>query len=224
MKPHDAVAYTDHVVRDDAEITARAEAFYADMKRRRSIRAFSDTPVPRSAIEACLKVAGSAPSGANHQPWHFAVISDPATKALVKSRAEAEERAFYEGKAGAEWLDALSPLGTDDQKPFLTIAPALIAVFAQRRGGVSAGEDRKNYYINESVGIACGFLIAALHTAGLATLTHTPKPMGFLNEICRRPPTEKPFLLLVVGHPAPDATVPRHATLKKSLDDIASFI
>ncbi|MEL6790389.1 MAG: nitroreductase family protein [Pseudomonadota bacterium] len=199
-----------------------AQAFFADLARRHSIRDFAPDPVPMAVIETCIAAAGRAPSGANHQPWHFAVIQSPEAKRTIRLAAEEEERAFYGGRASQEWLDALAPIGTDAQKPFLETAPYLIAIFAQKRGGVSAGMDAKNYYITESVGIATGFLIAALHQAGLATLTHTPNPMTFLTKACQRPPTEKPFLLLVVGKPASHATVPAHAQIKKPLSDIMS--
>ncbi|MEM8770254.1 MAG: nitroreductase family protein [Pseudomonadota bacterium] len=199
---------------------ARALEFFEDIKKRHSVRAFSDAPVAQEIIEACIAAAGRAPNGANHQPWHFCLIGEKAKKKQIREAAEAEERAFYQGRAGDEWLEALDPLGTDEHKPFLEIAPWLIAVFAQRRGGLNAGDDKKNYYINESVGIACGFLIAALHRAGLATLTHTPKPMTFLNETLGRPANEKPFLLIVVGKPAADAEIPDHALSKKPLADI----
>ena len=204
----------DFIDRDDAGMRARAASFFEDIRRRHTIRDFAPDPVPREVIETCIAAAGRAPSGANHQPWHFCVIGDPAVKKALRAAAEEEERAFYGGRAGEEWLDALAPIGTDANKPFLEIAPWLIAVFAQRRGGVAAGDDRKNYYIHESVGIACGFLIAALHHAGLATLTHTPNPMSFLNDKLGRPATEKPYLLIVTGKPAAGATVPEHA-LKK---------
>tara|TARA_R110000782_G_scaffold88563_1_gene170825 strand:+ start:700 stop:1380 length:681 start_codon:yes stop_codon:yes gene_type:complete len=206
-----------------AEMQARAAAFHAAMLSRRSVRAFSDRPVPRAIIEACVLTAGSAPSGANHQPWYFACVGSPEKKREIREAAEAEEREFYSGKAGADWLDALAPIGTDADKPYMEIAPWLICIFAQRRGGVREGEDRKNYYIHESVGIATGMLISACHMAGLATLVHTPNPMKFLNGICGRPDTEKPFLILVAGHPADDAMVPRHALIKKPLDEIAGF-
>mgnify|MGYP003638112092 FL=1 len=206
-----------------AEMQARAAAFHAAMLSRRSVRAFSDRPVPRAIIEACVLTAGSAPSGANHQPWYFACVGSPEKKREIREAAEAEEREFYSGKAGADWLDALAPIGTDADKPYMEIAPWLICIFAQRRGGVRTSEDRKNYYIHESVGIATGMLISACHMAGLATLVHTPNPMTFLNGICGRPETEKPFLILVAGHPADDAMVPRHALIKKPLDEIAGF-
>jgi iodotyrosine deiodinase len=205
------------------EMLARAEAFRAEIARRHTVRDFSPRPVPRALIETCLRAAGTAPSGANHQPWHFAVVGSPAIKARIRSEAEAEERAFYAGKAGEEWLKALAPLGTDPHKPFLEIAPWLIVIFGARSSPSADGVTRKNYYVPESVSIACGFLIAALHHAGLATLTHTPSPMGFLNEICARPANEKPYILLVTGYPASDATIPRHATEKKPLGAIATF-
>ena len=210
----------DFIDLDADEAAARAQAFFDEVRRRHSVREFSDAPVAQGVMEACIAAAGRAPSGANHQPWHFCLIGDPAVKKAIRAAAEEEERAFYGGRAGEEWLDALAPIGTDADKPFLEIAPWLIAVFAQRRGGVEAGMDKKNYYINESVGIACGFLLAALHRAGLATLTHTPKPMTFLNETLGRPATEKAFLLIVVGKPAPDARIPNHALIKKPLKDI----
>ena len=184
---------------------------------------FSDEPVAREVVETCIAAAGRAPSGANHQPWHFCLIGDQIMKQKIREAAEEEERAFYGGRASEEWLDALAPIGTDANKPFLEIAPWLIAIFAQRRGGIEAGMDKKNYYINESVGIASGFLLAALHDAGLSTLTHTPKPMNFLNEVLGRPSDEKPFLLVVVGKPAKDAMVPDHALVKKPLKDICTL-
>ncbi len=178
------------------------------MLTRRTVRDYSDRPVDRTVIEQAIAAARSAPSGANQQPWHFVAISDTDTKRRIREAAEAEERAFYAGRAGNEWLDALAHLGTDADKPFLETAPWLIVLFAQRWGVDEDGARVKNYYVPESVGIACGFLIAALHDAGLATLTHTPAPMKFLTEICGRPDSEKPFVLLVVGHPADGATVP----------------
>jgi nitroreductase len=216
------VPLPDRMAFTDAEMRGRAEDFYAEIRRRHTVREFADTPVPRAVIEACLRAAGTAPSGANHQPWHFAVVGDPAIKSRIRAAAEAEERQFYEGRAGDEWLSDLAPIGTDANKPFLETAPWLIVIFAQR-SGIENGRPRKNYYVPESVGIATGFLIAALHHAGLATLTHTPAPMSFLTEILERPKTEKPVILLVVGRPAEHATVPRHAKVKKSLEEIASF-
>ncbi len=206
------------------EMTARAQAFYETIRRRRTVRDFSDKPVQREAIEYALLAAGTAPSGANLQPWHFTVITAPETKRRIREEAEIEERDFYNGRAPQEWLDALAPLGTDEHKGFLETAPVLIAIFGQRSSEGPDGRKVKNYYVPESVGIATGFLIAALHEAGLATLTHTPSPMGFLNEICRRPETEKPYILLVVGYPAEGCQVPVHGGIKKPLEAIASWI
>lgn len=210
--------------RPPAEVTARAQAFCKEMERRRTIREFSDRPVPRAAIEWALRTAGTAPSGANLQPWHFAVIEAAAVKRRIRLAAEEEERAFYDGRAPQEWLDALAPLGTDANKPFLETAPYLIAVFAQKYGVLPDGRRVTHYYVPESVGIASGLLIAALHTAGLATLTHTPSPMGFLNKICGRPKHEKPYLLLVTGYPADGCKTPRAARIKKPLEEIATWI
>lgn len=206
------------------EVRARALAFYEEMRWRRTVRDFSPRPVPRDIIETCLLSAGTAPNGANLQPWHFAVIGDPAIKRRVREAAEAEERDFYAHRAPPAWLEALAPLGTDARKPFLEIAPWLIAVFTVSSLPDARGERQPTYYAKESTGIACGFLIAALHQAGLATLTHTPSPMHFLNEICGRPAHEKPFLLLVAGYPAEGARVPGHAARKKPLSEIASFL
>jgi iodotyrosine deiodinase len=224
MQDHLLTPYTALPDYDDARQVARAERFYAALKTRRTCRHFSDRDVPRAVIEQALLAAGTAPSGANHQPWHFAVIGSADKKRALREAAEAEEAAFYEGKASQEWLDALAPLGTDASKPYLETAPWLIAIFGQRRGGMNPRDDKQNYYVNESVGIATGFLIAALHDAGLATLTHTPNPMKFLNQLCQRPSNEKPMMVLVVGHPTPDATVPVHATIKKPLDQITSWL
>ncbi len=193
----------------EEEMRSRAWALYAEMRRRRSVRDFSPRPVPRTVIEACLRTAGSAPSGANKQPWHFVVVTDPALKRRIREAAEEEERAFYTRRAPEDWLQDLAPLGTGPEKPFLEVAPCLIAIFAQAYGVDSQGRRHKHYYVSESVGIATGFLIAALHHAGLACLTHTPSPMRFLNTILERPSNERPFLLLVVGYPAEDAQVPR---------------
>ncbi|MCW5770692.1 MAG: nitroreductase family protein [Rhodospirillaceae bacterium] len=210
--------------RPPAELTARARRFYEEIARRRTVREFADTPVPRDAIEWALKAAGTAPSGANLQPWHFAVVQSADAKRRIRLAAEEEERAFYSGRAPQEWLDALAPLGTDASKPFLETAPYLIAVFAQKYGLLPDGRRVTHYYVPESVGIATGLLIAALHTAGLATLTHTPSPMGFLNEICGRPKHEKPYLLLVAGYPAADAKTPRFARMKKPLAEFTTWL
>jgi nitroreductase len=193
---------------DAAERLERAKAFADSMARRRTVRDYAADPVPRDIIETCLQAAGSAPSGANQQPWFFVAISDPALKHRIRVAAEAEEREFYHRRAPDEWLQALAPLGTDAQKPFLETAPWLIAVFYERTGPEQEGRKAKRYYPHESTGIACGLLIAALHQAGLATLTHTPSPMAFLNELLDRPRNEVPYLLLVVGHPASGCRVP----------------
>jgi nitroreductase len=200
----------------------RAREFYEHAARRRTVRDFSDRDVPREILESCLLAAGTAPSGANRQPWHFVVVTDPSVKQRIRLAAEAEEREFYEHRAPREWLEALEALGTDANKPFLEKAPALIAVFAETFGVRPDGTRIKHYYVAESVGIATGLLIAAVHHAGLVSLTHTPSPMGFLNVILHRPPQERPFLLLVVGYPAAGAHVPVIA--KKRLEEIATFM
>lgn len=204
------------------EMKRRAAAFYAEMKRRRTVREYADRPVPREVIEDCLRAAGTAPNGANMQPWHFVVVSDPAIRRRIRIAAEKEEHAFYTRRAPQEWLDALAPLGTDENKPFLETAPYLIAIFVQRYGVLPDGRQVKHYYAVESVGIATGILITALHHAGLATLTHTPSPMDFLNDLLGRPSHERPFLLLVIGYPAGDAKVPD--ITKKPLEEIATFV
>ena len=200
----------------------RSRDFLEVAQRRRSLREFSDRPVPREIIEQCLLAAGTAPSGANTQPWYFAVVESPDIKRQIRVAAEKEEQAFYAHKAPQDWLDALAPLGTDADKPFLETAPYLIAVFQQRYGEAVDGSRVKHYYATESVGIATGMLVTALHHAGLACLTHTPSPMGFLNQILGRPKAERPFVLLVVGFPAIDAKVPD--IQKKTLAEIASFL
>lgn len=224
MIDHDNIPYPPLPQYSDEERIARSAAFYEAIKSRRSCRYFSDEPVARAVIENAILAAGTAPNGANHQPWYFAVIASADKKSALRKAAEAEEREFYDGKASDEWLDALAPLGTDSDKAFLEIAPYLIVIFGQRKGGMTAGEHKQNYYVNESVGIASGILITALHDAGLATLTHTPNPMKFLNQICDRPSHEKPMMILVVGKAAQNATIPVHATHKKALHEIASFI
>lgn len=204
------------------QMRTRLEDFYAEMNCRRTVREFSDRPVPRDIIETALKVANTAPSGANLQPWHFAVVSGPETKRKIREAAEAEEREFYTHRASEEWLAALKPLGTDDNKPFLETAPYLIAVFLQKFGELPDGRKVKHYYPAESTGLATGMLITALHRAGLATLTHTPSPMKFLNEILGRPNSERPFLLLVAGYPADDARVPD--IRRKALEEFTSWV
>ena len=205
----------------EAEMRTRADAWLAHASRRRTVRDYKPDPVPREVLESCLRAAGSAPSGANQQPWTFVVVQDPELKSKIRGAAEEEERRFYEERAPDEWLEALAPIGTDAHKPFLETAPALIAVFAQRYGEHADGTRKKHYYVDESVGLATGMLIAGLHHAGLATLTHTPSPMGFLRDILERPKCERAFLLLVVGYPADDARVP--AIKRKPLDEIALF-
>lgn len=224
MRTHETLPYDQWIERSPEEMAVRASQFYEDVNRRRTTRYFSERPVPCGVIETCLLAAGTAPSGANHQPWHFTVIESADIKKKVREAAEEEERVFYQQKAPQEWLDALAPLGTDEEKPFLETAPYLIAIFSQKRGGPNPGDMKKNYYVNESVGIATGILITALHHAGLATLTHTPAPMNFLNDICGRPESEKPFLILVVGYPAPDATVPVAGKVKKPLEQISTWL
>lgn len=212
-------AYVEYPVE---EMKQRAASFLRDMQRRRTVRHFSDRPVPRQIIEDCLLTAGTAPNGANLQPWHFVVVSDPNVKKEIRTAAEEEEAEFYQRRAPQEWLDALAPLGTDAHKPFLESAPYLIAIFGKNHSELPDGRRVKNYYVSESVGIATGFLIAALHNAGLVSLTHTPSPMGFLNNILNVPSDSKPFLLLVVGYPAEEAQVP--VISKKPLEEIATFI
>jgi len=206
----------------EQEMLQRARDFYQLASTRRSVRDFSDRPVPREIIEQCLLSAGSAPSGANRQPWHFCVVGNPELKRRIREGAEHEEREFYQRRAPDDWLKALAPLGTDDHKPFLETAPYLIVIFAQKHGLDAQGNKIKNYYVPESIGIATGLLITALHHAGLATLTHTPSPMKFLNSILDRPEREKPAMILVVGYPAKDARVPD--IQRKTLHEIASFL
>ena len=206
----------------EAEMQERAATFYAQLRRRRSVRDFSSRAVPVGVIENCLVAAGTAPSGANKQPWHFVVVTDPTVKQRIREAAEEEERAFYSQRASEEWLHDLAPLGTDANKPFLESAPCLIAIFAQSYHLDATGKKELHYYVTESVGIATGFLIAALHNAGLACLTHPPSPMRFLNEILARPSYERPFLLLVVGYPADNAQVP--VITKKRLAEYISFV
>lgn len=220
---YQAIALPDVQNLSDEESRQRALRYLEHVRRRHSVRSFADTPVPVDIIEACIQAAGTAPSGANHQPWHFACVSDPQIKREIREAAEIEEAEFYGGRGGDEWLKNLSKLGTDQFKPFLETAPWLIAIFVERQGKDAQGNKRKNYYMSESVGIATGFLLNALHTAGLATLTHTPNPMKFLSKILNRPSTERPYMLIVVGHPADDAVVPAAALAKKPLNEIASF-
>jgi nitroreductase len=228
MRDHESIPYALPPVSDEESIS-RACKLRDSLKQRRTCRFFSDAPVSQDVIEAAIEAAGTAPNGANHQPWHFAAVSSHDKKRAIREAAEAEEKRFYGAdgdapKASDEWLDALSTLGTDADKPFLETAPWLIVVFAQRKGGIEEDGKTQNYYVNESVGIACGMLITTLHEAGLATLTHTPSPMGFLRDICERPEWEKPLMVVVVGHPSEGATVPAHAVKKKPLTQIASWL
>jgi nitroreductase len=215
-------AWSEYREYPEADMQRRATAFREDIHRRRTIRDFDDRPVPKAVIQECIRAATAAPSGAHMQPWRFVAVSDPRIKKRIRVAAEEEERHFYEHRASAEWLEALSILGTTAEKPFLETAPWLIAIFEERWGLTAGGQRRKHYYPTESVGIATGFLIAALHNAGLASLTHTPSPMKFLNEILGRPRNERPFLLLVAGYPAEKASVP---TLeRKPLEEVAEFL
>jgi nitroreductase len=227
MFSKDALSYEplplpDRAGYSDAEMHAQADEFLAHMRRRHTVRDFTDQAVPRAVIETCIRAAGTAPSGANHQPWFFAAISNPGLKARIREEAEEEEKKFYAGGAGDEWIKALEPIGTDAHKPHLTTAPWLIVVFAQRWGEFEDGTRFKNYYVPESVNIATGVLLTALHTAGLCTLTHTPNPMKFLNGALDRPASEKPTMIIAVGHPAADAKVPSVAKMKKPLDEICT--
>jgi len=206
----------------DEEIIERARQFYETMRRRRTVREFSHRTVPHEVIQYCIRAAGTAPNGANLQPWHFVAVSDPAVKKEIRVAAEAEEKEFYEQRAPKEWLGALAPLGTDSSKPFLEVAPWLIAVFAQPFRVLPDGTRTKTYYAIESVGIATGLLVTAAHSCGLVSLTHTPSPMAFLNRILGRPSHEKPFVLLVMGHPAEGAKVPDIS--RKPMDMISSFV
>ena len=215
-------SFTDYYEYPQEEMKKRSAEFYAEMKRRRTVRQFSDRPVPREIIEDCLHTAATAPSGANMQPWSFVVVTDPAVKRQIREEAEKTEREFYRKSATRKWVDDLKLLGTNEYKPFLEVAPYLIVIFAQRYGLLPDGSKKSHYYVNESVGIATGMLITAVHHAGLVCLTYTPSKMSFLNQILSRPSNERPFLILVVGYPAKDTILPEIA--KKSLKDVAKFI
>jgi iodotyrosine deiodinase len=216
------VPYTSYIRYPPEEMQKRSQAFRDELIRRRTIRQFSSEPVPREVIENCLLAAGTAPNGANLQPWHFVVVGDPEIKRKIREEAEREEYEFYHRRAPKEWLDALEPFGTDEHKPYLEDAPYVIVIFGLKHGILVDGRIVKNYYVTESVGIATGFLISALHHSGLATLTHTPSPMGFLNKTLNRPEHERPFLVLVTGYPDKDASVP--VIQKKTIEEIATFI
>ena len=224
MQPHDHSPLNDFIEYPEEHMLARSTDFLKAMQRRHSIRHFSDKPVDKAIIENCILTAGTAPSGANHQPWHFSAIHSASIKKQIREQAEAHERGFYDGRAGQQWLNDLKPLGTDASKSYLETAPWLIAAFSQKFGETDTGERSQNYYVHESVGIAVGMLITSLHIAGLATLTHTPKPMNFLTDVCQRPSNERAYMLIVAGYPAKDATLPTHAKQKKSLSEIASFL
>lgn len=216
------VPHTEYTEYPANQMKKRARSFYEDVKRRRTVREFSNRDIPREVIEDCLLAAGTAPNGANMQPWHFVVVQNPKIKSKIRVEAEKEEKEFYERRASEEWLKALEPLGTDESKPFLEDAPCLIAIFAESYGITENGDKVRNYYVKESVGIATGMLITAIHNAGLVSLTHTPSPMGFLNDILDRPDNERPFLLLVVGYPKEGVKVPD--ITKKPLEEIATFM
>ena len=222
MSPYRFVPLEDYRECDAEEMRRRSLEFHTEMRKRRSVRQFSDREVPGDVIENCLRAAGTAPSGANRQPWHFVVVSDPAVKRRIREGAEQEEREFYRHRAPREWLEALAPLGTDEHKPYLERAPCLIAIFAENYLVTPDGGKHRTYYATESVGIATGLLITAVHRTGLVSLTHTPSPMRFLNEILDRPANERPFMILVVGYPSEDAVVPDIS--RKPLEQIATFV
>jgi len=222
MKKARFIPHTNYKEYPVEEMRKRAEEFHALLERRRTVREFSERPVPRQIIEDCIMAAGTAPNGANKQPWHFAVVESPDLKTQIREAAEKEEQEFYHRRAPQDWLEDLIPFGTDEHKPFLEKAPYLIAIFAESYALDEKGNKEKNYYVKESVGIATGMLITAIHYAGLASLTHTPSPMKFLNKLCKRPENEKPFLLLVVGYPADNVKVPDIS--KKPLEEISSFL
>lgn len=222
MTKAECYSFKDYYEYSPEEMKKRSAEFYAEMKRRRTVRQFSDRPVPREIIEDCLRTAATAPSGANIQPWSFVVVTDHAVKRQIREKAEKTEREFYLKSATRKWVEDLKPLGTNENKPFLEVAPYLIVVFAQRYGLLLDGSKKSHYYVNESVGIATGMLITAVHHAGLVCLTYTPSKMGFLNQILSRPSNERPFLILVVGYPAKDTILPKID--KKSLQDVAKFI
>ncbi len=219
---HKFIPYQEYKEYPSNEMKKRAQDFYEDLRRRRTVREFSDRPIPREIIENCLLAAGTAPNGANRQPWHFVVVESPDIKRKIRGAAEEEEKTFYTKRATEDWLNALEPLGTDQNKPFLEIAPYLIVIFGESFERTEENQKVKNYYVTESVGIATGILITAIHNAGLVSLTHTPSPMKFLNQVLGRPNNERPFLILVVGYPAENTEVP--SIEKKSLEKIATFI
>lgn len=224
IRKFEPIPFPENFDLSDQESLQYSKIFYEKMKKRHTVRDFSSKPVPREIIENCIKTAGLAPNGANKQPWHFSVLGQGVKRKIIRKEAEIEEQNFYGGKAGQEWLKSLRPFGTDTNKPFLEEAPWLIVVFSQRYKKNEDGTKLKNYYVPESCGIACGFLITAIHNAGLVCLTHTPSPMRFLNEICGRPENEKALMIVVVGHPSVDAKIPKEALRKSPLNEIASFL
>lgn len=221
MEKASFIPYSLYIEYPPDEMAERARKFRDEMQRRRSVREFSSRIIPEGVIEDCIRAAITAPNGANLQPWHFVVVRDPELKKKIRIAAEKEEKEFYSNRAPDEWLQVLHPLGTDEKKPFLEEAPCLIAIFSKSFGYTDSGEKIKHYYVKESTGIATGMLITALHHAGLASLTHTPSPMGFLNELLGRPDNERPFLLLVTGYPARDVSVPD--IKKKALEESTTF-
>ncbi len=218
------IPLSDYKELPESEMRKQAQQYYEEIKTRHSVRHFSDKPVPRDIIETCIKAAGTAPSGANHQPWHFVCVEDREVKHKIRMEAEEEERSFYAGKAGESWLNDLEKMGTDDHKPFLESAAWLIVIFLKRSSVKDDGSKQKNYYMNESCGIATGFLINALHRAGMATLTHTPAPMTFLSDVLERPANERAYMILVAGYPSDDAVIPLASTRKKPLAEVATFV
>lgn len=220
--PYEPIKLPDRVQLSEDEAIQKSQIFFKYMCKRHSVRDFSSNPISKKIIENIIATAGQAPSGANQQPWHFVAIRDLSMKKMIREAAEKEEQNFYSGGASDEWISALEPIGTGISKPHLTEAPWLIVVFAERYGKKTDGSRSKNYYVPESVGIAMGFLIAAIHNAGLVCLEHTPNPMKFLNNLCGRPDNEKPIMILPVGHPSEDANIPKAAKLKKPLKKILS--
>ena len=220
--PYEPIKLPDRVQLSEDEAIQKSQIFFKYMCKRHSVRDFSSNPISKKIIENIIATAGQAPSGANQQPWHFVAIKDLSMKKMIREAAEKEEQNFYTGGASDEWISALEPIGTGISKPHLTKAPWLIVVFAERYGKKTDGSRSKNYYVPESVGIAMGFLIAAIHNAGLVCLEHTPNPMKFLNNLCGRPDNEKPIMILPVGHPSEDANIPKAAKLKKPLKKILS--
>jgi iodotyrosine deiodinase len=222
MKNEEHRPYSEYKKYPEEEMIRRAGLYYQHLNKRRTIREFSDKPLPIEVIKSCILTAGTAPSGAHHQPWHFVVVSEPKIKREIRLAAEKEERKFYDGGVPKSWTDALKPLGTHDEKPFLDAAPYLIVVFAEKYEIQPDGKIRKNYYVNESVGIATGLLVSAVHNAGLTSVTYTPLHMKFLNRILKRPKNERPYLILPVGYPTENVLVPD--IKRKSLDEFASFL